>query len=196
MLHTLETWKNAAPAAGAILAALSAIVALAAFHYTRRVNRRRATLDMVLKTFIDDGGQKRYNDFKGVMQRHKDPQDDLNILIFADPNCPPSPERQMLRIQLNEYELISLGIKRGLFEEKLYKAWFQDQFQRDFESLDEYIRKVRDKRPSVFCECVWLYTRWKKVPHPENAPSKLKVIWWTIRGNTTKLKAYAQRLKD
>lgn len=161
------------------------------FGYTRRVNRRRATLDMVLKTFVDEDGQKRYTAFKEVMAKHKDPNDPIDIMVFADPNCPPSPERQALRKQLNEYELISLGIRRGLFDEKLYKMWFQDQFSRDFLSLEEFILKTRELRPSVFCEYVWLYQRWKKSPHPENAPSRWKLMWWGVTKNEARLKAFS-----
>lgn len=189
MLQFLASYKDAAPAVSAVIALLSALVAFGAFSHARRVNRRRATLDMVLKTFVDPKGQETYISFKNVMQRHKNGE--IDILAFADPNCPPSDDRQTIRAQLNEYELIALGIKKKLFDEALYKLWFQDQFQRDYTSLEEFINKVREQRPSVFCECVWLYKRWSKVPHPENSPGRLKLAWWSITGNDARLKAYA-----
>lgn len=194
MLEFLEHYKDAAPAIGAAIAALSAVVAFGAFVHARKTNRKRATLEMVLKTFVDPHGQKLYIDFKDVMQKHKNGT--IDILQFADPNCPPSDDRQTVRAQLNEYELIALGIKRGLFDETLYKRWFQDQFQRDYRSLEEFIAKVREQRPSVFCECVWLYNRWSKVPHPENSPNRLKLMWWGFWRNDEKLKAYAKADPD
>lgn len=195
-IETLKEWKDAAPAATAVIGLLSAIVAFFVFRYTRTVNRRRATLDMVLKTFMDNGGRDQYNKFKLVMQRHKDPEDDLDILSFADPDAPISDERQILRAQINEYELIALGIRRSLFDETIYKLWFQDQFVRDFESLKDFIDKVREKRPSVFCEYVWLYNRWKKTPHPENAPRFWKVAWWGATRNHAKLRAFLSMQPD
>lgn len=192
MIEFLKSLKDVAPAIGTIIAALSALVAFAAFYYTRRMNRRRATLDMVLKTFVDEDGRKRYAEFKGVMQRHNDPKDSLNIIEFADPSSPPTPERQIIRGQINEYELISLGIRRKIFDEKIYKMWFQDQFQRDFVSLEAFIDEVRGKRPSVFCEYVWLYNRWSKSPHPENAPTRFKLMWWGFTKNEAKLKAFTK----
>ncbi|WP_374393180.1 DUF4760 domain-containing protein [Sphingopyxis sp.] len=196
MIETLAEWKDAAPATGAIIALLSALVALGVFHYTRKVNRRRATLDMVLKTFMDDSGRERYNKFKTLMHRHKDCDDAFDIMAFADPDSPITEERQILRAQINEYELIALGIRRSLFDEKIYKLWFQNQFVRDFESLEDFISKVREKRPSVFCEYVWLYNRWKKAPHPENAPSRWKVAWWGITNNQPRLKAFSAMQQD
>lgn len=196
MLATLVEWKDAAPATGALIGLVSALVALGVFHYTRKVNRRRATLDMVLKTFMDDAGRERYNKFKGIMQRHKDCDDPLDIMIYADPDSKLTDDRQILRAQINEYELIALGIRRGLFDEEIYKLWFQNQFVRDFESLEEFITKVREKRPSVFCEYVWLYTRWKKIPHPENAPSRWKVGWWGLTNNQPRLKAFSAMQQD
>lgn len=191
MLEFLKEWKDAAPVISATITLVSAIVAFLAFRYTRQVNRRRATLDMVLKTFMDDAGQKRYNQFKDVMLRHNDPEDNLNILEFANPDATPSPERQIIRQQINEYELISLGIRRKLFDEKIYKMWFQHQFMRDYTSLENFIAEVREKRPSVFCEYVWLYNRWKRVPHPENSPGRFRKAWWGITGNDARLKAFA-----
>ena len=191
MFNFLVGYKDAAPAITAITAIITATVALLVFRHTRLANRRRATLDMVLKTFLDEDGQKRYAAFKAVMAKHNDPGDPLDILVFADPSCPPSEERQTLRKQINEYELIALGIRRKLFDEKLYKMWFQDQFQRDYLSLEDFIAKTREKRHSVFCEYVWLYERWKKSPHPENAPNRWKLMYWGFTKNEARLKAFS-----
>lgn len=190
MYQLLVEWKEAAPAAGALTAILSALVALGVFRYTRGANRRRATLDMVLKTFIDESGRARYNAFKDVMTRHKNCEDPLDIIQFADPDSPPSTDKQSLRDQVNEYELIALGIRRGIFDEKIYKLWFGGQFVRDFDSLQPYLNRVWEKRPSVFCEFVYLAERWKKRPHPENSPHRIKLAWWGITRNDAKLKAF------
>lgn len=196
MIAALSSYKEAAPAVGALVACLSATVALIVFIYTRRANRRRATLDMVLKTTVDDAGRERYAAFKKLMERHRNPADDLDILVLADPDCPASDAREILRTQINEYELIALGIRRGIFDEKIYKAWFQHQFLRDFESLSDFIGIVRGKRPSVFCEYVWLHERWKRAPHPENAPGRIRKAWWALTGNDARLKAYAATQAD
>ena len=196
MIATLASWRDAAPIIGTMIAGTSALVALIVFNYTRRVNRRRATLDMVLKTFMDDAGRERYKKFKTLMERDRNPADALDILAFADPASPVTDDREILRAQINEYELIALGIRRNLFDERMYKLWFQNQFMRDFESLAEFIALVREKRPSVFCEYVWLYTRWKKAPHPENAPGRFKIAYWALTGNTARLKAFTAAQAD
>jgi hypothetical protein len=125
MLEKLALYKDVAPAIGAIIAGVSAIVALTVFAYTRRANRSRATLDMVLKTSLDDAGRARYSAFKALMGRHADPADPTDIIPFADPNVATVGDKKILNDQLNEYELIALGIRKGIFDEGIYKLWFQ-----------------------------------------------------------------------
>lgn len=171
---------------------ISSIVALSVFIYTRKVNRRRATLDMVLKTFVDDDGKKRYAAFKELLKKDKDCSNDFSLIVFAEPSLDISGDRGVINNQLNEYELISLGIGRKVFDESLYKLWFQGQFIKDYESVSELIKKIQEKRPSVYCDFKYLYEKWRKEPHPENRPSRLKLIWWAITRNEAKLAAYSE----
>lgn len=190
MIEWLAKYKDAAPAVGAIIALASAAVALVVFAYTRKANRSRATLDMVMKTTLDEAGRARYTAFKELMTRHADQLDTTNIVQFANPAVPTTGDKKVLNDQLNEYELIALGIRTKIFDESIYKSWFQGQFMRDMDSLVDYIAEVHKARPSVFCEMSWLNARWQKKPHPKSKPNVLIRIGWTIKGENAKLQQY------
>lgn len=177
--------------AAAFAVTLSALTATLIYWSNKSTARRRATLDMVLKTFIDDEGRDRYDKYRKLIREFQDENNPADMLIYAEADAPIDAAKATLRDQLNEYELVSLGIRKGVFDEAVYKLWFQGQFERDFVDLCPYITRVREQRPSVFCEYVRLYEKWQKRPHPENAPPRYKIVWWGLTLNKAKLKAYA-----
>lgn len=78
MKEFLVAWKDAAPAIGAIIATVSVTVAYLAYRNSRRSTRRRATLDMVMKTLMDSDVQAEYRKFRDLIRRHLDQSDDFN----------------------------------------------------------------------------------------------------------------------
>lgn len=180
MKDFLIAWKEAAPAAGAITAIITAFVALTVFRYTRASNRRRATLDMVMKTLLDDSAQKRYYEFKTILRKDQDPDDCFKISCLLEPQNAASPDRETMLQQINIYELTSLGIKRGVFDEAFYKRWFHNQFMKDYETSLDFIKGAQDRKPSIYCEYSALYGKWLKNGHPEISPSRWKMAYWAL----------------
>lgn len=187
MKDLLISWKDAAPAAGAITAIISAFVALTVLRYTRASNRRRATLDMVMKTLLDDSAQKRYYEFKTILRKDQDTDDCFKIASLAEPQQAASSERETMLQQLNIYELTSLGIRRGVFDESFYKMWFHNQFMKDYESSLEFIKSAQDRKPSIYCEYTALYGKWLKNGHPEISPNRLKMAYWALTKKNHKI---------
>lgn len=187
MLEFLKLWKDAAPAAAAIIGLASAVVAFGVFTYTRRSNRRRATLDLVMKTLLDESAQKRYSAFKNLIRKDGDPYDCFKLETLAEATEENSENRDLVIQQLNTYELISLGVRRGIFDEAFYKRWFHNQFRKDFESSHQLIRKVQEKKSSIYCEYSALYQKWCKHGHPDSSPGRFKMAWWAITRNYTKI---------
>ena len=105
MREFLIAWKDAAPATGAIIAAISVTVAFIAFIYTRRANRRRATLDMVMKTLLDDDAQVKYKKFRDIIRREQDTTDAFKIASLAEDAALGTEDRGTVNHQLNIYEL-------------------------------------------------------------------------------------------
>lgn len=183
----LVAWKDAAPAAGAITAIVSALVALIVFHYTRAANRRRATLDMVMKTLLDDASQQRYSQFKIIIRKHKDPNDCFKIETLSKVTNENQADRDVVLHQMNVYELTALGIRRGVFDEAFYKRWFHNQFLTDYESAVDFINAARERKASLYCECTSLYQKWYNNGHPSASTSRFKMAYWAFMRKADKL---------
>jgi hypothetical protein len=187
MKEWLISYKDAAPAIAACIALLSALVAFGAFIYTRRANRRRATLDMVMKTLLDETFQNRYMQFKDVIRRDQDGNDCFKIESLAVVSDENKLDRALIIQQLNSYELISLGIRHGLFHEMTYKLWFHGQFMTDFKALSQFIGKIQETKPTVYCEYSALYAKWFRDGHPQSAPGRWKMMWWSLWKDNAKI---------
>lgn len=183
----VEYWSKVAPIVSSCAIVISAIVAALVFWYTRWANRRRATLDMVMRTFLDPAGTKLYDDFKNVIRRDQDPGDSLRLVELVDYTSEIEEVRNTVIDQLNNYELVALGIRQKVFEEKFYKLWFHRQFTRDFESVSALIDAIQAKKPSTYCEFRALYNKWKRNQHPVNQPSRLKLAYWSLTGDFKRL---------
>ncbi len=187
MIELLKSWKDAAPAAGAIIAFLSACVAFFVFRHTRAANRRRATLDMVMKTLMDSFAQNQYNTNKSLIRRDKDTEDCFKIESLLDATAENQTDRDLVLHQINIYEMTSLGINRKLFDEQFYKRWFHNQFITDFENARAFIEGAQSRKGSVYCEFTALYNRWQKSGHPVSSPGKIKMAWWSLSGQFQKV---------
>ena len=178
MIQYLSAWKDAAPAAGVVTAIISAIVALTVLNYTRNANRRRATLDMVMKNLLDEYAQKRQLEFKAVIKKHEDVGDTFKLISLLDDAAKGGSDRNAMLHQLNIYELMALGIKRKIFDETFYKRWYHNQFMADYESSIEFISGLQARKATIFCECSTLYGKWLKHGHPELTPGRIKMAYW------------------
>lgn len=174
---------------------LSAFVAMIVLIYTRRTNRRRATLDMVMRTFLDERGTKLYDAFIALYRRNEDGSDQFRFVDMFEYSKEVETDRNTVIDQLNNYELVALGIRRGLFDEGFYKHWFHGQFLKDCRALVPLIEKVQAERPSTYCELTALMNKWEKEPHPENHPYWHQKVWWAITGNDGKLRTAVAVMK-
>lgn len=187
MKDFLIQWKDAAPAVGVLIALVSAAVALTVLFYTRGANRRRATLDMVMKTLLDDYAQKCQIAFRAVVLKNEDTSDPFKMESLIADEARGSADRKAVLHQLNVYELMALGIKRGIFDEAFYKRWYHNQFMSDYESSIVFIKGMQDRKSTVFCEISTLYGKWLKHGHPDGSPGRWKMAWWAFRKQDHKI---------
>lgn len=195
MRELLIAWKDAAPAAAVLTALVSATVALLVLLYTRAANRRRATLDMVMKTLLDETAQRKQNDFKDLIKRHNDEQDDFTLTDLLPDAARGTPNRRTMLYQFNVYELMALGIKRGIFDEAFYKRWYHNQFMTDYEHALPFVSGLQKRKPTIFCECTALYRKWAKQGHPETSPSRFRMAWWAVTQQNDKIDRARERDK-
>ncbi|WP_310496179.1 DUF4760 domain-containing protein [Sandarakinorhabdus sp.] len=184
---TLDEIIRIAPvvSTGAIVA--SALVAASVFWYTRRANLRRATLDMVMKTFLDDEGQKKYRKFKEIVKKSQNSEDSFCLSSLKDLTEENAEDRATVLFQLNSYELVALGIRRGIFDEMFYKLWFHGQFTKDYDGVRKLIDSIQTDRPSMYCEFKYLNDRWVRSKHPIASPSRFRQAWWALTGQRNRL---------
>jgi hypothetical protein len=159
MLQLLTDWKEAAPAAAAATAIVSAVVALLVLMYTRYANRRRATLDIVMKTLLDESAQKIQDNFKAIIRKDKDANNPFTLQSLLALSAKGTPDRVAMLKYLNVYELIALGIRRKIFDEAFYKRWFHNQFLDDYESSSVFIKGLQTTKTSIYCESTMLYNK-------------------------------------
>ncbi|EQB33446.1 DUF4760 domain-containing protein [Sphingobium ummariense] len=148
------------------------------------ISRREATIAMVNAQFGEEGAK--YQDFKNTMQLIE--ANGNNIADYAKEDPDEKPIYDIILRQVNRYELIALGIRQGVFNEKFYKMWFFSQVMRDYEKLSPFINETRQvfDNQAYFCEFESLAKRWDRKRHPVKHPPKWKIAYWVMTGKFTK----------
>jgi|GEM_PF-3961540 len=187
MLATIWSWidTNSAAMQTVCIVAGTGAAFLVIFH-NGLISRREATIQMVDAQFGEEGD--RYEKFKSLMTDIES----LNQCIseYAQETSDNKEARDIILRQLNRYELISLGIKKGVFNEGFYKRWFFSQVIRDHEKLSPFVAKTREiySNDAYFCEFDDLTNRWQRKKHPVKHPPKWKIVWWLVTGQTSRAK--------
>jgi hypothetical protein len=157
---------------GALL--LSAVGALWIVFSRSRSERRRATVDLVLKHNEDEQLVQAKKDFLKILDG-----DDGNLARFLSHK--ESTEYDCIRKILNMHEFVCCGIRGKAYDEKLYKRMQCNVVVRDWDALagfvQEFRKSKRSKLPSTDADTFYqdferVAIRWKS--RPLNKISK----WW------------------
>lgn len=147
---------------------------------------------MVMKTLMDASVQEEYKKFRDLIRRDQDPEDPFKMAGIATGEALGNDDRNTVLQQLNIYELMALGIRRGLFDEALYKRWYHNQFMMDFEGANELIEALQANKASIYCEASCLYKSWLKDGHPVSSPNRVKMAYWGFTKQHDKIDAARQ----
>lgn len=82
----------------------------------RIIHRRRTTLEFLTKAEADADILKARKKFIELAKQG-------GLAAFAAADKEDSDETQAIRLVLNEFELISIGIQRGIIDFKIYRLW-------------------------------------------------------------------------
>lgn len=115
----------------------------------RLLTRRRATLDLIERAESTKFYQDRYQLFR----RHRE-QGTLTTLHLSNYD-EQNREYDFVLDFLNHYELVALGIRQKILDEKFYKRWMRSVFIRDWDAATKFIEKER----WVKIEDKWYYRR-------------------------------------
>lgn len=105
-------------------------------------------------------GQRLYPCAKGI-QRAAESSNGLEFWAAAEHSG--TPQLETIRLILNDYELIAIGISEDIIDETLYKRWFESTLIRDFDAAFATIDTLRrrTKIDGLYVEFEALARRWK-----------------------------------
>lgn len=138
---------------GAIV--LSFIGVIVTIVWNQSIARKRATLDIVLNEESDPNQLALRTDFVKM-------RDAGNLSKYADPKHGKENETNALRGILNRYELVAIGIRKGIIHERSYKDWCRRTYVQDWIECKGFVTQLRKNRGSsvYFCEFEKLAKKW------------------------------------
>lgn len=153
---------------------LTASIAGAAIMHTAKITRRRATIDLIMKTENDRAFQKT---LRRVMQI-KDAE--LGLLavkardsVFDGVNDPTEEERKKMtdiHVVAGWYEFVATGIREAAFDFKIFRRLYCSLTVKDYERLRAFITQLnehKDDGKTYYQEFAWLYKQLKNHPLEE-----------------------------
>lgn len=139
------------------LIALGVLVAIISVVTARSLARKKQTADMLFASRSDSKLQEGY---KHIADFHNGA--DKNIRTLADSK---TEEAYAVKYVLNHFELLSVGIQAGIYDEDMIKNSWCMIVCDTYERTQPLIKAVREKqKTTVLQEFEWLATRWDKNP--------------------------------
>jgi hypothetical protein len=139
-----------------IISALAALLLIAA---SRRDNKRRATIDLVIQQRQDGELQAAR---RWVLAMHEDRANNFTKYL-GDKKA--SEFQHIMRV-LNNYEFIAAGIREDALDEEIFKRVQWSVVMKDWAALSGCVMELRSssERPTLFQEFENLSKRWKEKP--------------------------------
>jgi hypothetical protein len=114
----MGTWLEINQVDAVLLIGLCAgLIAIWGIISQRDISRRRATIEYIAKTEIDNDMIKARRDFVELARASG------GLAPWADVDKEKEDKLQSIKIVLNEFELISIAIQRGVFDFQIYSRW-------------------------------------------------------------------------
>lgn len=123
---------------------LSVIVAIFGVRRNSAMTKQRATLDLIERTETTQHYLTAAETFRKYRKRE-------GGLSFSDLTAPGNDaqkikDRKAVIGLLNHYEIIAIGIKRGILSASFYKLWMRSVFCRNWEAAADFIWRERWKK--------------------------------------------------
>jgi len=154
------------------LVLLSAVIAWLAMRNTRAVARQRATLDLIEK-------KESTEHYRILSRQFAELRQGAGFMHLVDPVEADKPVRKAVIDYLNHYEIVSIGILEGILDERIYRAWMEGAFVRDWNAVTDWIQRERWKlrddkweyRASIFENYQRVAGRWSNEARSINEKS-------------------------
>lgn len=147
-----------------IIFSLSALFAFWAIIRNERINKSRATIDLIINEQKDEVFTKSFKRVQ-IMVDSKQRLIDLPNEIETE-HSQKDADFSDVQIVLNRLEFIAQGIRQGVFEEQIFKDLKHTSIMRLWREVKPLIEEIRRKKgvPTYYQELEWLTDRWEKNP--------------------------------
>ena len=144
------------------IACAATIIAWLSLRNTRAVARQKATLDLILQEEFAQHYRDTAAKFSNLRQTRT--MDHLNNPVEGD-----KADRRALIDHVNHYEIVALGIREDILDARIYRAWMEGAFVRDWNAAADWIQRERWKlakngrweyRASIYANFQELACRW------------------------------------
>lgn len=123
-----------------------------------KVTRESGMLVSTLNLLIQIQTNEHWRDTRQRFIEMRDSKDGLRKHANED-----TPEAMIIRHQLNQYELIALGIKAGILDEVMYRKYYRGTVLRDWTDCLPFISEERKENNRYWIELEDLVERFKAV---------------------------------
>ncbi|VUD62264.1 hypothetical protein TDB9533_03006 [Thalassocella blandensis] len=146
------------PLAILLSATIAGIIAGFSVKAQREIARKRATLDVILKSESDQYFERIYSVFASEKQR----KSGLQTLLDPDTDGEKQAKWEVDNF-LNHYELIAISIEQKILDENFYKTWMRSTYIRHYKESELYIEGTRriSKSPLAYIKFEQLAQKWE-----------------------------------
>ncbi len=123
----------------AVILAFSALAAILSITRNTSINRKRATVDLILSQLSSEKLKGARSIVSNII--HED-----DLAKYASKEYAGSSEMKAILDLLNNYEFIATGIHEGAFDKKLYKRMRYSMVKQDWEAFSVLIVNIRKTR--------------------------------------------------
>jgi hypothetical protein len=143
---------------------LGVLVALSSIKAARSIARKKQAADLL---FNSRENLKLQEAARCIDKHHYSKTS--NIRSLADKEAMDLPETALIRLLLNHFELVSVGIQNDIYDEKMIKDSWCTIIVRTYDQALPFITAVRerDKKDTIYQEFELLAKRWKQSPLKE-----------------------------
>lgn len=120
-----------------VAAIIAGLIALRSIESARELARRKATLDLIEK-FESSEHYRTLTDAFAEARRN------ASFMHYVQPTDAPSKRtRGHILDYLNHYELVAIGIGNEILDERIYRAWMETAYVRDWKVVGPFIQALR-----------------------------------------------------
>ncbi|MBC2659781.1 DUF4760 domain-containing protein [Pseudomonas sp. MSSRFD41] len=137
------------------------VVAIASVISARNTARKKQTADLLFGTRSDE---KLSDGYKCLQRLHN--SDDANMRALTKEDKKNSEDANQIRYVLNHWERVFVGLRQGIYDEKMLREANYNTVIKTFNQARAYIEAVREleQRPTYYQCLERAAKRWKRKP--------------------------------